>query len=71
MKKFIIGCVAMLSLVACNKEEKSAEVQDADAVTQDGVVEVSTDVTAVAADVTEAVDTGTAVSPTEEVSTTK
>ena len=71
MKKFIIGCVAMLSLVACNKEEKSAEVQVADVVTQDGVVEVSTDVTAVAADVTEAVDTGSAVSPTEEVSTTK
>lgn len=71
MKKFIIGCVAMLSLVACNKEEKSAEVQAADVVTQDGVVEVSTDVTAVAADVTEAVDTGSAVSPTEEVSTTK
>ena len=71
MKKFIIGCVAMLSLVACNKEEKSAEVQVADAVTQDSVVEVADDATTVAADATEVVDTGSAVSPTEEVSTTK
>ena len=69
MNKFIIGCLAVLAITACNKDEKAAE--DAAGVSQDAAVEVADDVTAVAADATEVVDAGSAVSPTEEVSTTK
>lgn len=72
MKKFIIGCFTIMALVACDKDEKSTETQVADAVSQDVAVEVAADATAVApSDATGAVDTGSAVSPTEEVSTTK
>ena len=69
MKKFIIGCFAMLAVSACNKDEKAAE--GAAGVSQDAAVEVAGDATAVAADATEVVDAGSAVSPTEDVSTTK
>ena len=69
MNKFIIGCLAVLAITACNKDEKAAE--DAAGVSQDAAVEVAGDVTVVAADAAEVVDAGTAVSPTEDVSTTK
>ena len=69
MNKFIIGCLAVFAITACNKDEKAAE--DAAGVSQDAAVEVAGDVTAVAADATEVVDAGSAVSPTEDVSTTK
>jgi len=69
MNKFIIGCLAVVS--ACNKDESSSQTQAADAVSQDAVVEVAQDATQVSADATEVVDAGTAVSPTEDVSTTK
>ena len=71
MKKFIIGCFAMLAVSACNKDESSSQTQAADAASQDAVVEVAQDATQVSADATEVVDAGTAVSPTEDVSTTK
>ena len=68
MKKFFIGCVAALTLVACNKDDKA---EDKAAVSQDGVVDVASDATAVAVDATEAVDTGAAISSTEEVTPSK
>jgi uncharacterized protein YcfL len=71
MKKFFIGCVAMLSLVSCSKDEKSAETQAADIVSQDSVVDVASDATEVAVDATEAVDAGASVSPTEEATPSK
>ena len=69
MYKFIISCLAVFAITACNKDEKAAE--GAAGVSQDAAVEVAGDVTAVAADATEVVDAGSAVSPTEDVSTTK
>lgn len=70
MKKFFIGCVAALMLVACNKDDKS-ETQAADVATQDGVVDIANDATEAAVDATQAVDTGVAVSSTEEVTPSK
>ena len=69
MNKFIIGCLAVLAITACNKDEKAAE--DAAGVSQDAAVDVASDATSVAVDATEVVDAGSAVSPTEDVSTTK
>jgi hypothetical protein len=71
MKKFFVICVAMLNLVACGKDEKTDVAQATDVTTQDGVVDVAADATAVATDVTVAVDAAESVSPTTEVTPSK
>ena len=68
MKKFFIGCVAALTLVACNKDDKSAETQ-ADGVSQDAAVDVAADATPVAEDATQVADVAQDVSLATDVST--